>query len=75
MDVRHLWLQEARDRGGVKTMQIKGEDNPADIMTKPKGIDETKRLTKEVRVHLRMKIEQHHDLITPRWLVIYGKRG
>ena len=55
MDVRYLWLQEVRRGGRVKIVKIKGEDNPADIMTKPKGIDEIKRLTSRVGVQLQVK--------------------
>ena len=55
MDVRYLWLQEVRKRGDVKIMKIKGEENPADIMTKPKGIDDIKRLTKCIGVQILLK--------------------
>ena len=55
MDVRYLWLQEVRKAGGLKIMKIKGEDNPADIMTKPKGVDEIKRLTQCVSVQMLAK--------------------
>ena len=52
MDVRYLWVQEVRRRGGLKVMKIKGEDNPADIMTKPKSVEDIKRLVKVVGVDL-----------------------
>ena len=55
MDVRYLWLQEVRKGGGIKIMKIKGEDNPADIMTKPKGVEEITRLTKHVGVQLHVR--------------------
>ena len=54
MDVRYLWLQEVRKAGGLKIMKIKGENNPADIMTKPKGIEDIQRLTKHVGVQIQV---------------------
>ena len=54
MDVRYLWLQEVRKAGGLKIMKIKGENNPADIMTKPKGIEDIQRLTKHVGVQMHV---------------------
>ena len=55
MDVRYLWVQEVRRRGGLKIMKIKGEENPADIMTKPKSLEDIRRLTKSVGVQLLEK--------------------
>ncbi len=37
MDVRHLWLQELVRRGRRSVHKVKGTENPADGMTKPKN--------------------------------------
>ena len=55
MDVRYLWLQEVRKGGGIKIRKIKGEENPADIMTKPMGAEEIARLTRHVGVQLQFR--------------------
>ena len=43
MDVRKLWLQEEVRQGKVKLIKVRGDTNPADLMTKylgPKEVDE-----------------------------------
>ena len=55
MDVRFMWLQEVRRQGKVKVAKIKGEDNPADIMTKPKNVEDIRRLAALVGVKLIVK--------------------
>ena len=52
MDVRFMWLQEVRRQGKVKIVKINGEANPADIMTKPKSIDDIQKLVKCLGVEL-----------------------
>ena len=52
MDVRFLWIQEVRRRGGIKVAKINGEENPADIMTKPKSVEEIRRLISVVGAEL-----------------------
>ena len=53
MDVRYIWVQEVRNKGGIKIAKIRGEENPADIMTKPKSLADISKLTKSVGVQLQ----------------------
>ena len=34
IEIRDLWLQEEVLNGRVKVLKVKGEENPADLMTK-----------------------------------------
>ena len=40
MDVRKLWLQEEVRQGKVKLIKVRGDTNPADLMTKYLGSKE-----------------------------------
>jgi len=45
VEVAHLWIQSQVQKKKLKIKKIKGTENPADILTKPKFV-------KEMRVHL-----------------------
>jgi len=45
VEVTYLWIQSQVQSKRLKVRKVKGEDNPADILTKPKYI-------KEMRIHL-----------------------
>ena len=40
MELRYLWVQEMVKEGRLKVKRVKGEDNPADHLTKPKNFVE-----------------------------------
>ena len=40
LDIRDLWLQEEVEKGRLEVGKIRGDQNPADLMTKVLNIDE-----------------------------------
>jgi hypothetical protein len=40
IDIRFYWIQDVVKRGVVRIMKIDGDKNPADILTKPQGLQE-----------------------------------
>ena len=53
IEVRYLWLQEAVRKRKLEIRKIRGELNPADALTKPKGLADLKGLLG--RVNIRME--------------------
>ena len=49
IEVRYLWLQEAVRKRRLEIRKIRGELNPADALTKPKGLDDLKGLLGSLR--------------------------
>ena len=51
IEIRDLWLQEEVLKGKVKVFKVKGEENPADLMTKilSKGEIETRLVRMNMR--------------------------
>ena len=52
MEVQFLWLQERVKRREVTVRKISGATNPADVLTKPKGLQEIRALMRGVKVNL-----------------------
>ena len=52
MDVRHLWLQGKVRRQELCARTVGGDMNPADILTKPKGLVDIGELAGRVEVRL-----------------------
>ena len=50
MEVRHLWLQQAVAEGKFKLVKVLGTANPADVLTKYKGLNEFTELLGKVNV-------------------------
>ena len=44
LEIKFLWLQECVRRGKVIVSKVRGEVNPADVLTKPKSLDEIKQM-------------------------------
>ena len=44
MEVRYLWLQEVVRRRGLALKKIAGAANPADVLTKPKSMNDIESL-------------------------------
>ena len=44
IELRLLWLQQEVKRGRISLFKIRGEDNPADVGTKPRGLTESRIL-------------------------------
>ena len=40
LEIRDLWLQEEVDKGRLEVGKIRGDQNPADLMTKVLNVDE-----------------------------------
>ena len=40
LDIRDLWLQEEVEKGRLEVGKIRGDQNPADLMTKVLNVDE-----------------------------------
>ena len=53
LQIAMLWLQERVQRGEVEARKVKGEENPADVGTKRKMIEEMEELLKRVDVWRR----------------------
>ena len=53
IEVRYLWLQEAVRRRRLEIRKIKGQINPADALTKPKGTQDFKELLGRVNICLQ----------------------
>ena len=52
IEVQYLWLQQVALRSYVPLRKIKGTENVADVLTKPKGLDEYARLLSKVHVYV-----------------------
>ena len=52
MEVKFLWLQEVVKAGRVRLRKVDGQRNPADVLTKPKSINENAGLLKLVDIRV-----------------------
>ena len=55
MDTRYLWLQEVKRSGKLIVKKILGTVNPADVLTKPKTLEETRKLIKGIGMELLVR--------------------
>ena len=55
MDTRYLWLQEVKKSGKLNMKNILGTVNPADVLTKPKTLEEIRNLTKGIGMELLVR--------------------
>ena len=55
MDTRYLWLQEVKKSGKLIMKKILGTVNPADVLTKPKTLEETRKLIKGIGMELLVR--------------------
>ena len=55
MEVRHLWLQQAVAEGRFRLIKVDGATNPADVLTKYKGVEDFRRLLSAVGVEVVAK--------------------
>jgi hypothetical protein len=60
LEVRYLWLQEAVQQREVQVLKIRGDQNPADVMTKAKAFGDAAELLRNVNVY-------SHSSWQPRW--------
>ena len=60
LEVRYLWLQEAVQQRAVQVLKIRGDQNPADVMTKAKAFGDAAELLRNVNVY-------SHSSWQPRW--------
>jgi len=44
LEIQFLWLQECVRRGKVVLSKVRGDINPADVLTKPKSLEDMKQL-------------------------------
>ena len=44
LEIKFLWLQEAVRKKKVVLSKVRGDVNPADVLTKPKSLDDMKQL-------------------------------
>jgi len=44
LEIKFLWLQEAVRKKKVVLSKVRGDINPADVLTKPKSLDDMKQL-------------------------------
>ena len=44
LEIKFLWLQECVRRGKVIVSKVRGEVNPADVLTKPKSLEDMRVL-------------------------------
>ena len=44
LEIKFLWLQEVVRRKKVVLSKVRGDINPADVLTKPKSLDDMKQL-------------------------------
>jgi len=44
LEIKFLWLQECVRRGKVVVSKVRGEVNPADVLTKPKSLEDMRQL-------------------------------
>jgi hypothetical protein len=56
LETRMLWIQQLVRDGAICVKWIKGVDNPADVLTKPKCCSDVSRLT--VVIGLRFDVRQ-----------------
>ena len=59
VEVTYLWIQSQVQEKKIRVRKVKGEENPADILTKPKFIKESKmhleKLGIEIEVNTRLE--------------------
>ena len=80
IEVRDLWLQKEVLKGVVKVVKIKGEENPADLMTKflnTEIIDKRLKGMGLVKVggNKARKKEENNNLVKGRWADEDGEDG
>ena len=44
LEIKFLWLQECVRRGNVVLSKVRGDINPADVLTKPKSLEDMRQL-------------------------------
>ena len=44
LEIKCLWLQECVRRGKVVLSKVRGDINPADVLTKPKSLEDMRQL-------------------------------
>ena len=53
LEIRDLWLQKEASEGRLVVSKIRGEDNPADLMTKILNYQEVAERLKEMNIEVR----------------------
>ena len=64
LDVKFLWIQEAVRAGKITIRKVRGVENPAGILTKPKGVDEVEDLLKSIGGYM---VDKKKDEEKQRW--------
>ena len=49
LEIKVLWLQECVRRGKVVLSKVRGDINPADVLTKPKSLEDMRSLPNNFR--------------------------
>lgn len=65
IDVRYLWVHQAVRRRIIDLKKPRGDRNPADVLTKPKGLPDIKKLLKPVNVVLQETWQQRRGMRLP----------
>ena len=61
VDVKHLWIQESVAAGRISLHKIRGDENPADVLTKPQSGEKMAGLLARVGGVLELRPRQ------PKW--------
>ena len=64
LDVKFLWIQDAVRAGKITIRKVRGVENPADILTKPKSVDEVEDLLKSIGGYM---VDKKKDEEKQRW--------
>ena len=64
LDVKFLWIQEAVRAGKITIRKVRGVENPVDILTKPKSVDEVEDLLKSIGCYM---VDKKRDEEKQRW--------
>jgi hypothetical protein len=62
LDIGWLWMQEAVRMGNLTLVKICGKINPADVLTKPKSIAESVRLTDALWYDIKVRKQRPEDM-------------
>ena len=67
METKYLWVQEALKKKKFSIRKIPGDNNPADVLTKPLSIGEMDSLLARVGAKLVRRVGRSETFARPRW--------
>ena len=63
LEVKFLWLQQTVKDKRIAILKVRGDCNPADVLTKPKSYKEVKELLKKVNVDMKTRADSNRSSV------------